>query len=291
MRGLLQFLSNYSGFLLFVLLEGICFYMIVRFNDKQQRIATSSANAFIGYIYKRTDDVTNYFSLNQQMKDLMEENATLRSQLLQLTKHLENDSLFQDSIEVEKMSVFLRDSLRVDTARYHYSFVPANVINNSIVAEDNMLTLDRGKHDGVQPNLGVIGSEGVVGIVRNVSDRYATVMSILHRDARISASVKDKGFFGVLQWEGNNTQYMNLNAVPKHEPVVKNDTIQTSGYSSIFPAGIMIGTVDTVYLKPGDTFYTIRVKLSSKLGKLQRAYVVKFEQQNEIKALEQQQSR
>ncbi len=288
MRGLLQFLSNYSGFLLFVLLEGVCFYMIVRFNDEQQRIATSSANALIGYIYKRTDDVTNYFSLNRQMEDLMAENATLRTQLLQLARHLENDSLFQDSINVADMTVFLRDSLRIDTSRYNYSFIPATVINNSIVAEDNMLTIDRGWQDGVRPNLGVIGTDGLVGVVRNVSDRYATVMSMLHRDARISASVKGKGFFGVLQWEGNNARYMYLNAVPRHEPIAKNDTVQTSGYSSIFPPGILIGTVDTAYLKPGDTFYTIRVKLSSQLGKLQRAYVVKFEQQNEVKTLEKQ---
>jgi rod shape-determining protein MreC len=288
MRGFLQFLSNYSGFLLFLLLEGLCFYLIVRFNDTQQRIATSSANALIGFVYKRTDDVTNYFGLEKQVNDLMEENAALRAQLFELTKYVETDSLFQDSVTVEEMAVFLRDSLRVDTARYNYSFIPAKVINNSIVAEDNMLTLDRGRRDGIEPGLGVVSSDGIVGIVRNVSERYATVMSVLHRDARISASVKNKGFFGTLQWEGNNARYMYLNAVPKHEPIAINDTVQTSGYSTIFPRGIMIGTVDTFYTASGDTFYTIRVKLNNELGKLQKAYVVKFEQKAEINALEQQ---
>lgn len=290
MRGLLQFLSNNGSILLFLLLEGISFFMIIRFNDKQQRIATSSANAFIGYTYKKSDDIANYFSLDNQMDDLMEENANLRSQLLQLAKYIENDSLIKDSITVENLGIFLRDTLQVDTVKNTFQFIPANVINNSIVAEDNMLTLDRGKLDEVQPDLGVIGSNGVVGIVRNVSNNYATVMSILHRETRISASIKNKDFFGTLQWQGDNVQYMNLNAIPKHEEIAVNDTVQTSGYSNIFPRGILIGTVEKIDLPPGDNFYTVRVKLSSNMSKLQKAYVVKYKNQAELRALKQQQS-
>ncbi len=289
MRGLLQFLFRNSSFLLFLLLEGVSFFMIVRFNDEQQRIWLSTASAIAGSANKIADDFTNYFSLGRQNSELLAENAALRKRLHQLLL-IQRDSLAGDSISREDLAVILKDSIFADTSKNLYSFIPANIINNSIIAEDNILTLDKGRNDGIQKDMGVVSSEGIVGIVLNVSDHYATVMSILHRQSRVSASIRRTGYFGTLRWYGKDSRFMYLDAIPRHEDVKKGDIIQTSGYSNIFPKDIRIGVVDTAYVARGDDYHTIRVKLSADLGKLNHAYVVVNKDAEELKSLELRQS-
>lgn len=293
MQGLLQFLIKNSSFLLFLLLEGISFFLVVNFNDEQQRIWLSTASSIGGTANKMADDVTNYFSLGDQVDVLMNENAALRERLHQLML-MQGDSLVGDSISREDLAVYLGDTTGLDTNKNVFDFIPANIINNSITAEDNFLTLDKGAKDGVVENMGVISSNGIVGVVLRVSEHYSTVMSVLHRQSRVSASVRHSGAFGRLRWRGMDARYLNLEDVPRYENVNIGDTIQTSGYSNIFPPNILIGTVDTVYVdirEGGGNYHTIKVRLSNDLARLQNAYVAVNKHYLELKAIEPQEPR
>ena len=269
MRQLLQLLLRFGGFFLFVLLEGLCFYLVVNFNQRQNQIYLSSSSALVGGLYEQYENAIDYLNLKDQIKNLMEENAKLRRQLPNAQYPPAQKS---DTIEIVKQ----------DTIRYRYEYIPAKVINNSIVGSNNLLTVDKGSKAGVKPHMGVIGRSGIVGIVRNVGTNYSSVMSVLHSQTRISASIKRSGYFGSLIWKDeNNPQYMQLEAIPKHASIEKGDTVQTSGYS-IFPEGIIIGIVEDRIIDPGDNFYKIKVKLINDLSRVKHAYIVKDLEVSEI---------
>lgn len=287
MRGLLLFLANNSSTFLFFFLEAVCFYMIVRFNDNQQRIYLSTSNAFTGFLNRKADDLHNYLSLNDQMQALKDENAVLQQQLQRMARTL-GDSLLADTALSGTFVAFPLDSTGKDTLRDDYTFIPAGVIDNSISNLDNTLTLNRGKVDGVEPHMGVISGTGVVGIVRQVSDHYSMVMSLLHRQTRISAGIKGKGAFGILRWHGGDPRHMQLEDIPQHETVAKGDTVITTGYplSNIFPKGIFIGVVEEAAVKPGENFYTIDVKLNISLSHTQHVYIVSLNHRKELLELQ-----
>ncbi|MDX1940435.1 MAG: rod shape-determining protein MreC [Saprospiraceae bacterium] len=273
MRGLLQFLYANSSFLLFILLEIICFLLIINFNEKQGIIWWSTASATIGAAEKTKDNIAQYFALGKENRILLDENAALRKRLHQLLV-MQGDTTVGDSISRENLPALLKDTANVDTSKNEYSFISANVINNSIVGTSNFLTLDKGKRHGIKEDMGVISKDGIVGRVRKVSEHYALVMSILHKDASIIASIRRTGAFGGLQWDGKDARYMYLNNIPRHLEIQMKDTVQTSHHSDIFPKAILIGTVDTFYAASGSNFHTIRVKLNNNLGRLQHAYVI-----------------
>ncbi len=287
MRGLFLFLANNSSAFLFFFLEAICFYLIVRFNDNQQRIYLSTSNAFTGYLNKKSDDIYNYFSLDDQNEMLQRENALLRQQLQRMAR-TQGDSLLADTALSGVFTFFPEDSTGKDTLRDDYTYIPVGVIDNSISSEINTLTLNRGRKDGIEPHMGVINGDGVVGIVREVSDHYSMVMSILHRQTRISAAVKGSSAFGVLRWHGNDPLRMHLEDIPKHETVEKGDTVITTGYplSHIFPGGIFIGTVEKAYKESGANFYTIIVKLNIRMSGTHHAYVVSLNHRKELLELQ-----
>lgn len=289
MRGLLLFLANNSSIFLFVLLEAVCFYIIVRFNDSQERVWQSTSTAISGYFQKKADDIHNYFSLDEQLEILQKENALLRQQLQRMAR-MQGDSLLGDTAMSGVFTYLPKDTSGIDTLREDFTYIPVGIIDNSVAGFDNTLLLNRGSLDGVAPHMGVINAAGVVGIVRQVSDHYSTVMSLLHRQTRVSASIKSTGAFGVLRWYPPNTKRMQLEDIPQHETVHKGDTVITTGYplSNIFPKGIFIGTVDTAYIKPGENFYTVDVDLHISLSNVQNAYVVSLNHQKELLQIQQQ---
>lgn len=285
MRALLQYLANNSSTFIFLVLEAFCFYLIVRFNDGQQRIFFTTANSFTGYLQREADDLFKYLSFGKQIQNLQVENSALRRQL-QKYAQMQGDTLLSDTVMQGDFSQFFRDSsLKDSVLRGRFTFIPAHVIDNSIAAADNMLTLDRGSLDGIEPNMGVITNEGLVGIVRQVSERYATVLSLLHRQTRISASIRRNGYFGTLKWNGTDPTLMELEAIPKHAKVKLQDTVETSGYSNIFPRGILIGTISKLKLDGVDNFYDITVKLNNDLGQVKNVYVVSFDDRKNLKKL------
>jgi rod shape-determining protein MreC len=206
-----------------------------------------------------SSDVADFIALSSINDSLAEANKDLIRQVLTL----------QDQVEAMKA---LNDT--VPELLPEYELHKAKVVYNSVSRLNNYLLLDKGEKDGIEAGMGVISPQGVIGIVRSVNNRYALVMSLLHTQARISASIRHTNYFGSLIWKGRKTKVAWLENIPKYVPVAKGDTIETSGNSFIFPKGILIGRVDTVWDQTSDISLNIQVGLFQDLGNLDYVYVV-----------------
>ncbi len=275
MFGLLRLLARFGAVFLFLFLEGISLYLIVRFNENQKAIFASSAGYFTGTVMSQYQKVTRYARLQKQVDALQKEVARL---------------------ENESWKMYYLDQAHPDTVRMRvdslglipmYSVLEAQVINNSVSGAKNMLTINRGKKHGIFPPMGVITSNGIVGIVRHSTEHFSSVMSVLNTQTRISASVRGKGYFGSLVWKGTNPRHAWLLDVPKHNPVHPGDTIETSGFSTLFPKGALIGVVRSRWVPSGESNYLIKVELSADLTHINQVYVVKNLFKKEFDELEQ----
>lgn len=268
------FLLKFNGLFAFLLLEIFSLYLYFSQNATPEKTAfISSANQVVGNMYDYSNRWSRYWNLAAVNDSLAKENARLKMQL--------PSSQFSDLIDSSRVT----DQLY----RQQYKYTEAVIINNSIHRPSNFVTINRGSKHGVRPNTGVVNGtgEGLIGVVRAVSGNYSLAMSLLHKDTRISSKIKGSGDFGVLVWKDNNdTRHMTLESIPKHSQLEKGDTIVTSGFSTIFPEGIMIGMVDSFYLASGSNFYTISVALSADLGKAQYVYIVDDLMRNERQKLE-----
>lgn len=258
MRDLLLLLLRFGGFLLFLFLEAFCFYLIVQFNQEQRAIFDNSwANASAA-VNRTTNRFDAYRKLGGANDSLAMANARLLQELIAYKKLV---------AELQPDSIPLLDTTQ--------RLIPAMVIRNSISNHHNFLVLDKGSDDGVAKNMGVVLHNGLVGVVRSVGPRHALVMSILHRQAHPSASVRGTNYFGSLTWEERNVRELLLENVPKHANLALGDTIESSGYSLIFPPGIPLGTIAAVDDSDGgsDT-YKVKIRLFADLGNLSRVYIL-----------------
>jgi rod shape-determining protein MreC len=171
----------------------------------------------------------------------------------------------------------------LDSLQDNYEFISGKIIKNSIIGLDNMITLNKGRIHGVDKHMGVLGLDGLVGIVVDVSDHYSVAMSLLHRQTRISAKLKSTPYFGSLLWKNElDPMTMNLEDIPKHANVAEGDTVETSGFSYMFPPGISIGRIVKDSLPEGNNFYTIEVRLLNDLSKAENIYIVKNKDKQEL---------
>ena len=256
MQELLAFFLRFGGLFTFVVLEAACLLLIVRYNDDQRAIWMHSGNVVTGAIARRVDAWEDFVSLREVADSLAAENARLRLQIL-----LQPSGL-PDSVA---------GGARVDSA---VALVPARVVRNGVAAANNTLTVDRGRRDGVRARQGVVSARSVVGVTRNVGERYAEVMSLLHSESRVSASLARAGYYGVLAWDGRDPRTVSLREIPRHARLSRGDSVVTSGYSAIFPPGLPVGRVDTFWLAPGSDFYEVRVRLHHDPARLDYVYLV-----------------
>ena len=271
MRSLFLFLWKHSNFVLFLLLETVCILLMVSENSFHRASSINSANAFAGSIYSGVNNFKAYFNLREINEQLSIENARLHSIAPgAYVKYINTKATIKDTVYLQQ-----------------YSFINANVINNSVHRRNNYLTLDKGSYHGLKPEMAVITSQGIVGITKNVSQHFATVLSVLNKDARISARIRKNGFFGSLFWDGNDYRFGTLVDIPTHAGIQKGDTIVTNAYSAIFPDNILIGTIHSFDVKPGDNFYTIKVKFSTNFKNIGHVYVISDLFKEERKKLEQ----
>lgn len=256
----------------FLLMELLCMVLVVNNNPDQNAIFNSSLSAFSNSVTSSFDNVSQFISLSSVADDLARENAGLLQE--------RDNALFIQTIQ--------RDSIPIPETEQVYTFVSAKVISNSTNRNNNSLTINRGTNHGIKKSMGIVGAgnNGVIGIVKNATANYARILPILHSQSRISSSIKRNGYFGSLIWKGGDPTKVNLVDIPKHANLIKGDTIQTSGYSSIFPEGIMIGTIDTFWLQSGTNFYEIEVNLSNDLSNVKYVYVVENLKQAELDLLE-----
>ena len=269
MRNLFILLWKYNFFILFLLIESFCSYLIVQNNNFQHASFINSTNKVAANIHSVVSDITEYINLRTYNDALSRENAGLHS--------LMPDVFYIDSVQ----KIVFNDTVY----KQQYTFMPAKVINNSVNRRNNYLTLNKGSSQGVKPEMGIITSKGIVGIVKDVSEHFCSVMSLLRKDTRISTKLKKNNYIGSLVWDGYNAGHATLKDIPKHVKIERGDTLVTSSFSAIFPDGVLIGVVDIVEQKQGD-FYLIDVKLSTDFSNLSYVYVVTNNLKDEQKKLE-----
>lgn len=269
MRNLLAFLWKHHFFIFFVILEIICIILIARNSYYQRASIVRTANMVTGSLYNITGSVKEYFSLRKINEDLLRENVMLRNQM---------DAVMQRSDSV--VSYIKEDSLSQG-----YRYIPARVISNTTGKRNNYIMLNRGVAHGVTTDAAVIAPDGIVGIVVQTSARYSLVMSVLHKDSRISARIKKSNQLGTLIWEGIRYREGTLVDVPAHVDLAIGDTVVTSGFSHIFPDAVPIGVISDYEADEGNNFYTITVDFSVDYNRLSTVEIVLNLSKEELEAL------
>ncbi len=257
MRNFFLIIRKYNVFIVFLLLQGISLYLLINNNSYQREAVVSTSNEVVGRIYVAYSEVSDYLKLGMTNRLLAEENARLRA---------------GDSSSFYRMSI-LKTAVNDTVYKQQYEYITARVINNSVSKVNNYLTLDAGSLKGIKPDMPVISSNGVVGVVKDVSPHFSTVMSVLNSNTRISAKFTKNNYFGSAMWLGGSPQIGVLNDIPSHAPVSKGDTVVTTSYSK-YPAGIMVGQVYEVGQK-GVSFKDLKIKFSTDFQNLSYVYVIR----------------
>lgn len=279
MKTLIKFFLTFKTLLVFLFLELVSFLLIVNNNQFQKSQFLSSSNVIVGSIYEGASSVFGYFGLKETNGILAQENSRLKEELLSCKSELER--MRRDSNFAARASAAERNC---------YSFVSAKVINASVYKERNYITLDKGAGDGIRQDMGVIGPNGVVGIVRSVSDHFSEVIPIVClSDFNVSARIKGNSNLGSVSWSGGDYRKADLWEIPQYVSLQVGDTVETSGCSSIFPEGIVIGTVCDVKRKSEDYFYDVEIRLSTDFSNLSYVDVINYqfaEEQNNLEEAE-----
>ena len=257
MRRLIDFIIAHSSILVFVIYVTISIILLLRFNPYQESVFFNSANAVIGKYYSIINNITGYIGLREINTELQQSNSELLLQLSQLKAEFEQLNSEKDIEEFSK-----------GTIQKNKIFAIARPVNVTTTNAHNYITIDKGMDDGVKEGMGVVNRNGVVGIISTVSKNYSLVISILNPKLRLSCKLKNSGYFGSLIWDGKSAEYAILEELPRHVEFEKGDTIITSGYSSVFPEGLMIGTVEESSRQKNDNFNALKVKLSTDYFKL-----------------------
>ena len=263
MRNLIEFLAKYNHWFIFVLLEVISFVLLFQFNSYQGSVYFSTANAVTGKIYEWDAAVRGFFSLTKINQQLRVRNQYLEQTVKKLAEQVKTQT--KDSSRLEKIQMQLIKD---------YKVIPAKVISNSINRPDNLITLDKGSADGVRKDMGVTCGMGVVGVVYMVSEHYSVVIPVLNNKSNISVAIRKRGYYGYLHWNGGASDKAYVNDIPRHAHFRIGDVIVTSGYSSIFPAGILVGQVQHVYNSYDGLSYRVQIKLSTDFGNLRDVSVI-----------------
>lgn len=284
MKDVLIFFNRFNGLVLFVSLEIIALYFVVRYNTYQRAAALNSAGVVAGTLFHATNEVRDYARLHHLNDSLSAENARLMAELGRTQQILLEQ--YTDSLCYDSLNVF--DALdEIDpNGSYEYAYISAKIINKTTTHYNNYMTIDKGRRDGIAPEMGVVSSNGVVGVVKDVSERYALVIPILNQSLRISAKLRSNNLVGAVRWTGNDIHTAVLDDIPKHFVVGLGDTVLTSGYSSFFPPNLIIGTTDIWTLPEGRNAYEIKINLSADFETLNYVYVINYLNRDEQKALE-----
>jgi rod shape-determining protein MreC len=275
-RNVFLFIRRHTNFLFFLVLQIIALSILFRYNKFHEAILLNASTELTGKVNEKYNTIEYYFQLKKTNESLLRENLRLR----QLLK--EN----YEAPDSEKR-LFL-DTIRVDSARsvMKYRIMEAKVVSSTTSLQANYLTIHRGSAEGVRPNMGVIGPQGVVGTVVNASDNFATVMSLLHYHSSVIAKLKNGGERGVIKWDGLSPLFVTMRDIPKSARVAKGDTILTSETSAKFPANTMVGTVYEIVEDNSTNFYMLKIRPSTNFYNIEYVYVVDNLQYPEQKALE-----
>ena len=264
MRNLLDFLKDYYHWLLFVFLEVVSGFLLFQYNNYQASVWFSSATSVTGKVYEWTSEMTKFFTLSKANEQLTRRNLLLEQQVDMLrSRYLE---LTHDSTVLERNEMKFLQS---------YNLIPAKVIDNSLDSKENLLTIDKGRADGVAVDMGVACGNGVVGVVYLVSDHYAVVIPVLNAtSSRISCAIRNRGSFGYLHWYGGDPSMAYVEDVPRHAKFKLGEWVVTSGFSSIFPSGVSVGKIEQAYDSHDGLSYKLKIRLSTDFTNLHDVVVI-----------------
>jgi rod shape-determining protein MreC len=257
MRNLLNFLLKYINLIVFLILEGIALYWLTNGNSYHNSTVVRAVQGVTRGLDERINNVRTYLNLREINSNLASENSKLKNRLEKFTQKGDPDFITVD------------DSL----LRQQYQYTSARVINNSVNKQKNYFTLDKGSLQGIKVDMAVTNGKDAVGVIVGCSENFSVAISLLNLDFRLSARLRSNGYFGSLSWDGRNYRYAVLNEVPQHISVNEGDTIETTGFSAVFPEGIEIGRVSDLK-KSGSDFYKITVELFTDFKKLQYVNVI-----------------
>lgn len=267
MHNLLRFIQQHNNFLIFICLEVVAFLLFFISNPFRRSGVWSAANSVTAFINESAGTVSGYFSLGTVNSALAEENARLLEENARLRGIAEKDA--------EADSAYLYSHLQ-------WSFTPAKVVDAETRTMHNYLVLNKGSRDGITVGQGVLSHSGVVGVVSGVNSHFALVIPVIQPKMNLSCRLAKSGDVGFLHWEGTSAQYAALTDIARHVSVAEGDTVITSGLTSLFPEGVLVGVIDKAELKDGDAYHTLRVQLSAGFAGLRYVQVVR----NPLKALQ-----
>ncbi len=276
MRNVFLFIRRHFNFLFFLVLQIIALSFLFRYNKFHEAAFMDVSTEITGRINQKYNGIEYYFQLKKTNEALVKENLRLRRQLLE--NYEAPDSTRR----------LIRDTIKLDSGRsvLKYNIMEAKVVNSTTASQTNYLTIHRGFAQQVRTNMGVIGPQGIVGTVVNVSENFATVMSVLHRQYKAVVRLKNGGERGTIEWDGLSPLFVSLKDIPKSAKVAKGDTVLTSQISSKFPANIMVGTVFEIVPDPTSNFYTLKVRPSTNFFNIEYVYVIDNMQYDEQKRIE-----
>lgn len=259
MRNLLDFLLNYKHWFLFIALECICMIMLFSYNGYQKSVYFTTANGVVGYTYSLISSVTSYLHLQTENADLEAKNEVLRRRVLYLE---------------EKLAKVTKDSVRISGLAPKYDIVNAQVVGATTHKSTNLITINKGESDGIKPEMGVVCSNGVVGIVYLTSAHYSIVIPLINRNSRVSCKLRGTQHFGTLTWSRGRPDVAYLIGIPRHAQAKKGDVVLTNGFSDIFPPGIPVGYVIGVSDSPDGMASNLKVALFTKFESIREVSVI-----------------
>ena len=265
MHNLTEFLAKHNHWFVFLVLEVVSMVLLFRYNSYQGSVWFSSANAVTGKVYEWDSAVESFFSLSGVNSQLTQRNAFLEQQVRMLDDSIARLTRSQEAAVTRLSSMVPFQGCRL---------IPAKVVANMVNRYDNLITIDKGSADGVKRDMGVVCGMGVVGIVYLVSEHYSIVIPALNSHSNISCTIQRRGYFGYLRWRGGSSQLAYLEDVPRHAHFKLGDNVVTSGYSSVFPPGVMVGKVLHLFNSADGLSYRVQVKLSTDFARLRDVCLV-----------------
>lgn len=263
MHNLIEFLQKNHHWFLFLFLEVVSMVLLFQFSSYQGSVWFTSANYVSGKVYEADAAVRQFFSLVRVNDELTMRNVYLEKQVEQLNDRIEKLTGDTTLSSYEQKNVLAG-----------FRVIPAHVVSNSIDKQDNLITLDKGSADGIHPDMGVVCGTGIVGIVYQVSEHYSIVIPVLSSHSNISCKIQGRGYFGYLRWDGRSSRYAYVDDIPRHAHFRLYDKVVTSGFSSVFPPGIMVGKILHVYNSLDGLSYRVMVELSTDFGNLRNVCIV-----------------
>ena len=270
MQQLFYFIKKFRYSLLFILLEILALYFTIQHHSYHTSRFINSANFVTGGIYSKVNSINEFFLLKDENKLLIEENIRLKNQLSKQNSNSSNNYFIVS-----------------DTSKYfqQYEYTSAKVINNNFTKRNNFLTINKGSNQGIDRDLGIINSAGIIGVVKNISSNFSTVLSILNENSRINIRLKNSNHYGTLVWNGKDYKTLQITDIPRQAIINIGDSIITGGKSAIFPEGINVGVIKDFKFE-NNQYNEINVSLFNDMSSIGYVQVIKNLKKKEQKELE-----